>query len=475
MKALTSYGSKAISERLGVQVLHVSDRPEFCFSLRFRNDRKGSNFWLLKLVQNKGYYPVHALPAKTQVDLEAAEPQVAQSEQINESKFVRVAFQLQKDCDFGEQFLIVGDHPILGSWEPTEALPMTWSDGHVWTIELDMPVGESILFKFILKGKEGDIIWQPGSDRVINTWETMNKIIVFEDWENAELQEIIEEDQFSQSNEKPQDNSEVLISAEILNNPPEALESNEKPQDNSEVLISAEILNNPQEDLESNVSQTSGIQDIQTDAEEKPLAEPVLQHLTSVSSSSSIEKPMAMVAENIDSSEDFVESTSHQKDIRNMIQQNEESANSPRNDVVIHHLGRNGNAAPLKNQEGTIAERSLFDFEGGPVLVPGLVPPSEEAGPGEVEEKTTMGPSVEALETQDQNIPEFSEEQELNDDKPQEVNATIHDDPELLDNEHEEQFHLASAMEDRSRSDPVYGNPLQNDIQWGREKQGARI
>lgn len=53
----------------------------------------------------------------------------------DESKFVRVAFELQKDCDFGEQFLIVGDDPTLGSWDPLEALPMTWSEGHVWTAE----------------------------------------------------------------------------------------------------------------------------------------------------------------------------------------------------------------------------------------------------------------------------------------------------------------------------------------------------
>lgn len=54
----------------------------------------------------------------------------------DESKFVRVSFQLQKTCNFGEQFLIVGGDPVLGSWDPLEALPMTWSEGHVWAVEL---------------------------------------------------------------------------------------------------------------------------------------------------------------------------------------------------------------------------------------------------------------------------------------------------------------------------------------------------
>ena len=68
MKALTGTCSKAIgspSHRVGV--VHVPDRVEFCFSLRSRNDKRSCNCWLLKLVQNKGIYPVHAVPSKTEV------------------------------------------------------------------------------------------------------------------------------------------------------------------------------------------------------------------------------------------------------------------------------------------------------------------------------------------------------------------------------------------------------------------------
>jgi hypothetical protein len=183
----------------------------------------------------------------------------------------------------------------------------------------DMPAGKSILYKFILKGKEGDIIWQPGSDRVIQTWETMNRIIVLEDWENAELQKIIEEDTLSQPNEEP----------------------------------------------------------------------PVLP-----------EKPMAMFAENIGSSEDLTESKSQTTNKTNVVRKSDKSEDGFQNDP-----------AALKNKKGTIVEGSLIDFEGGPVLVPGLIPlTEEEAGPSEVveEEKTVVEPSVEPFETQDQNIPEVT-------------------------------------------------------------------
>ena len=54
----------------------------------------------------------------------------------DQSKSVNVKFQLQKECMFGEQFLIVGDDSTLGLWDPSSAIPLNWSDGHVWTAEL---------------------------------------------------------------------------------------------------------------------------------------------------------------------------------------------------------------------------------------------------------------------------------------------------------------------------------------------------
>lgn len=37
---------------------------------------------------------------------------------------------------FGEQFLVVGDDPMFGLWDPASAIPLNWSDGHTWTVEL---------------------------------------------------------------------------------------------------------------------------------------------------------------------------------------------------------------------------------------------------------------------------------------------------------------------------------------------------
>ncbi|KAF2580279.1 hypothetical protein F2Q68_00000038 [Brassica cretica] len=109
---------------------------------------------------------------------------------------VRVRFQLRKECVFGEHFFVLGDHPVFGGglWDPENALPLNWSDGHVWTLDLDLPVGKLVEFKFILKAETGEVLWQPGPNRAIKTWETNKTIRICEDWENADLQMMREED-----------------------------------------------------------------------------------------------------------------------------------------------------------------------------------------------------------------------------------------------------------------------------------------
>ncbi|KAH1081604.1 hypothetical protein J1N35_021365 [Gossypium stocksii] len=33
---------------------------------------------------------------------------------------------------------MVGDHAMLGSWDPESSIPLTWSKGHVWPVELNL-------------------------------------------------------------------------------------------------------------------------------------------------------------------------------------------------------------------------------------------------------------------------------------------------------------------------------------------------
>nr|XP_028956374.1 uncharacterized protein LOC103420140 [Malus domestica] len=107
-----------------------------------------------------------------------------------QSETVRVQFNLHKECKFGESFLLVGSEPIMGQWDPSNATPMNWSDGNIWNIELNVPTGIAIQYKFILKKDTGDVLWQPGPDRILHNWRTKNTISIDEDWKDYELVDV---------------------------------------------------------------------------------------------------------------------------------------------------------------------------------------------------------------------------------------------------------------------------------------------
>ncbi|RZC90416.1 hypothetical protein C5167_029549 [Papaver somniferum] len=105
------------------------------------------------------------------------------SQETLQSKTVKVRFQLMQECSYGQEFLVVGDDPILGAWDPSSAVPLKWSEGNLWKAELDVPIDKTIEFKFVLKDPNtGEVIWHPRPNRVFQTWET-KLIVVYEDWD----------------------------------------------------------------------------------------------------------------------------------------------------------------------------------------------------------------------------------------------------------------------------------------------------
>ena len=58
---------------------------------------------------------------------------------------------------FGENVALVGS---FCSWDPAAATPLSWSDGGVWTAETELPVGQEVSYKFIVKGEDA-VTWQP--------------------------------------------------------------------------------------------------------------------------------------------------------------------------------------------------------------------------------------------------------------------------------------------------------------------------
>ncbi|KAG8085761.1 hypothetical protein GUJ93_ZPchr0010g7865 [Zizania palustris] len=117
------------------------------------------------------------------------------SDVTGSGKTVRVRFVLKKECPFGQSFHLVGDDPALGLWDPSKAVALDWSEGHDWTAEEDLPANRLIEFKFLLQDLSGKLQWQNGPNRSIQTGETSNILVVYEDWGNVENQMIEEDDE----------------------------------------------------------------------------------------------------------------------------------------------------------------------------------------------------------------------------------------------------------------------------------------
>ncbi|PIN17185.1 Phosphoglucan, water dikinase [Handroanthus impetiginosus] len=162
---------------------------------------------------------IHSIPAASSPQTSVGNEEI-QTIYSDQPKTVRVRFKLQKECAFGQQFVIVGDDPVVGLWDPSDGVPLNWSEGHVWTAQMDISIGKVIKYKFILKEQTGKISWQPGPDRILETWDTKKTITVVEDWDNQDLQNVVEEDFVADvAEEESLIDSDLLLVAENLSQP----------------------------------------------------------------------------------------------------------------------------------------------------------------------------------------------------------------------------------------------------------------
>ncbi|KAJ6750297.1 hypothetical protein OIU85_000890 [Salix viminalis] len=408
MKTLTSSScSNIILDKKG-------DRPFFsCRELK----QEVSNLPSKKLVHGVGFLnwlcvkhkpicPIRvssSFSPESQVDLEGED---AQNQETDESKTVHVKFQLLKECSFGEQFTIVGDDPLLGSWDPESGIPLNWSDGHLWTVELDIPVGKSIQFKFILKEIAEKIFWQPGPDRILQTWETSNTIVVWEDWEDAALQKITEEEPSANGSEEPAVNPELLIVAENLIYQKEELVS-----DMNNGAVTVGVSSNP---------------------EKKPI---VADNISPVQ-----EKPLDIVADNINDAEGTSAvnvSNAVLGEKRTSHQEEEHKTISSKSTVNREDVVRNDDAPTAINSANSDVQGSPVTLGGDAGLIPGLLAasaiPSEAATDNEDERSHAFDASV-GVDEKNNNLPELDEKREAGDEPLREETMNGFSDEERHDN-----------------------------------------
>ncbi|GMP85808.1 hypothetical protein CsSME_00038842 [Camellia sinensis var. sinensis] len=459
-------------------------------------------------LQHKMIQPIF-VSSETQKNLQNEETQIQDT-----SKTVHVKFQLQKECAFGEKFHIVGDDIMFGSWDPLSAIPLDWSDGHVWTVELDIPIGKSIQFKFILKGSTGNILWQPGPNRILETWETKNTVLVSENWDYNELRMLIEEEPTSIENIESTSNTDTLIVVEdlsqarvdkesastviITNNPTEKplpgkslsmvaeniIDPVKEPRIQTRTVDYAkeEHVHNPMEKPLPRKSLSMVAENITDPVKEPQVQTRTVDYAKEERVHNPTEKPLpgkslSMVAENIT---DPVKEPRVQT--RTVDYAKEEHVHVSNKDMVTgeNALGNNDWSGTPKSFPDTKDEANLASYEGDPVLIPGLTPltteDTEETFPSKDRKHVVANAPLGVDKQADEhNVPEmqvvdilqifhmYSNQMK----KIPNDNDSSHpkDSAEMMFNDKEEQLHGNEQTEPVSKQ---LGDVLENDVQWGR-------
>ncbi|KAJ6865251.1 hypothetical protein NC651_035733 [Populus alba x Populus x berolinensis] len=277
---------------------------------------------------------------------------------------------------------------------------------------MDIPVGKSIQFKFILKGIAEKIFWQRGPDRILQTWETSNTIVVWEDWEDAALQKITEEEPSANGSEEPAVNPESLIVAENLTCQKEELVS-----DMSNGAVTVDVSSNPEKKPSPVTCKKAIVADNISPEQEKPLA------IVADNISPAQEKPLAIVADNISDSEgasavNVNVSNAVLGEKRTSHQEEEQRTTSSKSTVIREDVVRNDDVPTAINSASSDVQGSLVTHGGDAVLVTGLSAatgiPSEAAIDSEGEGCRASDASV-GVGEKDHNLPEFDEKREVGD------------------------------------------------------------
>lgn len=433
------FSASSLKERL------LSGGPEF---ISYRRHWKLASSELQHLVPLRpgGIDLISCFSSQQQAD---TQNDAVENQEINQSKTVRVKFQLQKECTFGEHFFVVGDDPIFGSWDVTSAIPLNWADGHQWAAEVDIPVGKTIQFKFILRGITGNVVWQPGPDRTFQPWETSNTIIISEDWDSAESRILSEEEKIVNQEENSPIAPEKLMIEENLTYPNEELIHNTN-KDSIAEKSSVELIDGSNiPALEENGSSIS--------ASEENTSNVSLSEDNTNSISASKENAKDLVAGNISyPKESFILNTGNNSNGETTITSQSDTKIT---EEILENDQKDATAKILKN---TDVQESFVNY-GVPILVPGLPPTpttsNQNAPPHEAEDDG----SIDGNESNNYKLPENIQ----NNQKP---------DPDVLAEQEMEakssyeeikEEEDTNKIENQSELQETNNNIVQNDITWG--------
>lgn len=77
---------------------------------------------------------------------------------------VLLTLRLDHQVEYGEHVAVLGSAKELGSWK--EKVMMDWTENG-WLCELELKGNRSVEYKFVIVGKDKNLLWESGNNRVL--------------------------------------------------------------------------------------------------------------------------------------------------------------------------------------------------------------------------------------------------------------------------------------------------------------------
>ena len=101
----------------------------------------------------------------------------------------RIVFQVRFFTRPGQSLSVIGNHPLLGSYDTEKAFPLQFLDRDNWYGVLDLPAGETIaepvVYNYVLTDVDGSIHREWGDDKMIDPIYQAGDLVLIDSWNDA--------------------------------------------------------------------------------------------------------------------------------------------------------------------------------------------------------------------------------------------------------------------------------------------------
>ena len=80
-----------------------------------------------------------------------------------------VTFNATVTTVLGQNVYVIGSIPALGSWNTANAIALSSAAYPVWSGTVTVPASTAVEYKFIKKDGAGNVTWESGANRTLNT------------------------------------------------------------------------------------------------------------------------------------------------------------------------------------------------------------------------------------------------------------------------------------------------------------------